>query len=236
MSNFEISSDIIGGEDEKGGQAKDLSTKKVHLNDQRVEPNSANMGKEDYDKVLSQGPWIVFRQYLTVQQWLTDSNPAKPYPSMFKTWICLPSLPGHLYNKKILREIMELVGKVVRLDFNIDNRARGRFACMVVFINLYKPLVSQTLINRVLQLIEYELFSFDCFDCGRYNHGKELCLNVKNVAVVEKERKSRQKSTDDNGFGAEIQEVGSSRSSFNILVDGNKGRNDTVGIGEISKG
>ncbi|MBA0741962.1 hypothetical protein Gogos_015079, partial [Gossypium gossypioides] len=31
----------------------------------------------------------------------------------------------HLYNWKILLEIGELVGKVVRLDFNTDNRARA---------------------------------------------------------------------------------------------------------------
>ncbi|MBA0604745.1 hypothetical protein Godav_017388, partial [Gossypium davidsonii] len=48
--------------------------------------------KDDYDKVLSQGPWIVFGQ-----------------------------LPGHLYNRKILWEIGELIGKVVRLDFNTDS-------------------------------------------------------------------------------------------------------------------
>ncbi|KAK5838563.1 hypothetical protein PVK06_007294 [Gossypium arboreum] len=54
--------------------------------------------KEDYDKVLSQGPWIVFGQYLTVQSWSKDFDPARPYPSLVKSWIRLPSLSGHLYN------------------------------------------------------------------------------------------------------------------------------------------
>ncbi|MBA0819314.1 hypothetical protein Gohar_021348, partial [Gossypium harknessii] len=83
--------------------------------------------KDYYDKVLSQGPWIVFGH-----------------------------LPGHLYNWKILWEIGELIGKVVRLEFNTDSRARGRFARIVIFINLDKPLVSQILINGVIQRIEYE--------------------------------------------------------------------------------
>ncbi|PPD74678.1 hypothetical protein GOBAR_DD28397 [Gossypium barbadense] len=108
MSNSEISSDVIGGEDEKGGQAEDRSTKKVRYKDQRVESNS--MTTVDL-----------------VSPWSTDFDPAKPYPSMVKTWIRLSGFPDHLYNRKILWEIEELVGKAVRSDFNIDYKARGRF-------------------------------------------------------------------------------------------------------------
>ncbi|MBA0705030.1 hypothetical protein Golax_017249, partial [Gossypium laxum] len=62
-------------------------------------------------------------------------------------WIRFPSLPGYLYSHKILTEIGELVGKVVKLDMNTDSRARGYFVRMAVYVNLEKPLVSQILIN-----------------------------------------------------------------------------------------
>ncbi|MBA0876938.1 hypothetical protein Goshw_020980 [Gossypium schwendimanii] len=114
--------------------------------------------KEDYDKVLSQGPWIVFGQYLTVQSWSKDFDPARPYPR-----------------------------KAVRLDFNTDSRARGKFARMAVFINLDKPLVSQILINGVPQRIEYESLSIVCFAYGRYDHGKDLCSSTKTDTVKEGE-------------------------------------------------
>lgn len=70
-------------------------------------------GKEDYDRKLSQGSWIVFGQCLTVQFWSTNFDRAKPYPSIVKTWVRFPDLSDHLYNRKILWEIGELVGKVV---------------------------------------------------------------------------------------------------------------------------
>ncbi|PPS04523.1 hypothetical protein GOBAR_AA16128 [Gossypium barbadense] len=37
---------------------------------------------DDYNRVLTQGPWIIFGQYLTVQPWTQTFNPAQPYPSM----------------------------------------------------------------------------------------------------------------------------------------------------------
>ncbi|KAK5784734.1 hypothetical protein PVK06_039261 [Gossypium arboreum] len=126
--------------------------------------------------------------YLTIQPWSTNFDPAKPYLSLVKFWIRLPGLPGHLYNWKILLEIRELVGKVVGLDFNTDNRARGRFARMVVFVNLDKSLISQILINGILQHIEYESLSVVCFTCNRYNHGNELCPTAKMVVVEEGEQ------------------------------------------------
>ncbi|MFQ6645551.1 hypothetical protein Gotur_019921 [Gossypium turneri] len=196
---------------------------------------SAINGKPSIDFSERVNQLLVKDMALTL--WSTDFDPAKPYPSMVKTWIRLFRLPGHLYNRKILWEIRELVGKVVRLDFNIDYRARDRFDRMVLFINLDKPLVSQTLINGVFQLIEYESLSAVCFSCGRYDYGKELCPNVKNVTEVEEgqpvviergEPDVAMESTDKEG-------VGSSRSRFNILADKNKERNDIVGIGEISK-
>ncbi|MBA0570443.1 hypothetical protein Golob_004099, partial [Gossypium lobatum] len=226
MSNSKISSDVIGDEDEKGGQAKDQSTKKVRHKDQRVESNSMTMVG-----------------LMSVPLWSMDFDPAKPYPSMFKTWIRLSGLPGHLYNRKILWEIGELVGKVVRLDFNIYYRARGRFDHMVLFINLDKLLVSQTLINGVLQLIEYESLSEGQPvviergepDVAMESTDKEVeSVNYGQWMLVE--RKSRRNLRDDSRFSVKIQGVGSSGSRFNILADGNKGRNDTVGIGEISKG
>ncbi|MBA0553722.1 hypothetical protein Golob_012873 [Gossypium lobatum] len=75
---------------------------------------------------------------------------------MAYTMIHLPGIPGYMYKRKILWEIGGMVGKVAKLDFNTDNRVRGRFARMAIYVNLDKPLVSQVLINGVLQRIEYE--------------------------------------------------------------------------------
>ncbi|MBA0808955.1 hypothetical protein Gohar_024652, partial [Gossypium harknessii] len=105
----------------------------------------------DYNKVLTQGPWIIYGQYLTVQPWTREFNPLQPYPSVVLAWIRLPGLPRYLYNRKIIEAIGGLIGKVVRLDFQTDNRTRGRFARLAVFINLDKPLISQVMVDNTVQ-------------------------------------------------------------------------------------
>ncbi|MBA0671861.1 hypothetical protein Goklo_029174 [Gossypium klotzschianum] len=75
---------------------------------------------------------------------------------MEHTVIRLPRLPGHMYKRKILWEIRGMIERVAKLDFNIDNGVRGKFARMAIYFNLRKALISQVLINGVLQRIEYK--------------------------------------------------------------------------------
>ncbi|MBA0812979.1 hypothetical protein Gohar_026880, partial [Gossypium harknessii] len=68
---------------------------------------------EYFERVLSQGPWIIYGQYLTVQPWSIEFDPVK------------------------------MIVKVAKLDLNIGNKARGRFVHMATYVNLEKPLVLQ---------------------------------------------------------------------------------------------
>ncbi|XP_017630260.1 uncharacterized protein LOC108473250 [Gossypium arboreum] len=88
--------------------------------------------KLDCDKALSEGPWTIFGQYLTVQPWTMAFDPTQAYPSVVMAWIRLLALLSYLYNRKIITEIGELVGKVVKLDMNTNSRTRGQFARMAV--------------------------------------------------------------------------------------------------------
>ncbi|MBA0600217.1 hypothetical protein Gorai_006412, partial [Gossypium raimondii] len=130
---------------------------------------------EDYNKALTQGPWIFYGQYLTVQPLTKDFSPSQPYPSVVLAWIQLLSLSGYLYKRKIIEAIGRLIGKVVKLDFQTDNRTRGRFAWLAIFINLDKWLVSQEMIDGAIQPVEYEALSRVYFACGKYGHVKKLC-------------------------------------------------------------
>ncbi|MBA0617573.1 hypothetical protein Godav_027008 [Gossypium davidsonii] len=124
------------------------------------------------------GPWVIFGHYLTVQPWMIDFNPSLPYPNMVLIWIRFPGLPSHLYQKQILMEIRGIVGKVIKLDFNMDSRAQGRYARMEDYVNLGRLLVSKILINGSPQRIEYENLLVVCFKCGCYGHIKENCRSV----------------------------------------------------------
>lgn len=44
----------------------------------------------DYERVLCDGPWIVYGQYLTVQLWTIDFNTNQAYPTTVMAWIRLP--------------------------------------------------------------------------------------------------------------------------------------------------
>lgn len=129
---------------------------------------------KDYEKVLTEGPCIIFRQYLTIQPWTTSFNPTQPYSSTIISQIKLSGLPGYMYKRNILLEIGETVGKVAKMDMNTDNKTRGHFACMALYVNLDRPLVSQILINGKIQQVVYEFLPFICFRCGRYGHVKTL--------------------------------------------------------------
>ncbi|PPD73161.1 hypothetical protein GOBAR_DD29920 [Gossypium barbadense] len=102
---------------------------------------------DDYDRVLSQGSWIIYDQYLTVQTWTKDFNPMQPYPLVVMTWIRLSGLPRYMYKKAILEAIDNMIGKVIKLNFQTDKKIRGRFARMAIYINLKRPLVSQPLVK-----------------------------------------------------------------------------------------
>lgn len=100
-------------------------------------------------------------------------------------WIKLPRLPGYMYRQQILREIGSLVGKVAKIYFNTDNKTRGRFARLAMYVNLDAPLVSQIIIEDKIQKIEYEFLPTACFQCGKYRHLKEVCPLRPSMRVAE---------------------------------------------------
>ncbi|MBA0636205.1 hypothetical protein Godav_025947 [Gossypium davidsonii] len=92
-----------------------------------------------------------------------------------------------LYNHKIITEIGEMVGKVVKLDMSTDNRTRGRFVRLAVYVDLEKPLVSHILINGRKKNVEYESLSTIYFHCGRYGHVENSCSFKNSEIPSEKE-------------------------------------------------
>ncbi|KAH1047239.1 hypothetical protein J1N35_038023 [Gossypium stocksii] len=65
-------------------------------------------------------------------------------------------------------------------DFDLltDNRSRGHFARLAVFLNLKDPLISQVLVDGTVQRVEYEALPTVYFGSDRNGHVKDLCLTV----------------------------------------------------------
>ncbi|PPD92582.1 hypothetical protein GOBAR_DD10495 [Gossypium barbadense] len=146
----------------------------VSWKDKLVSHSSNIVGKgleetEDFDLLEED----IQKSIFNVQPWMVSFNPTQTFSSVVMSWIRFLGLPGYMYKRKILVEIRGMISKVAKLDMNIDNRARGRFTHMNVYVNLDKPLVSQILINGKIQRAKYEFLQMVCFHCGRYGHVKD---------------------------------------------------------------
>ncbi|KAL4281384.1 hypothetical protein GQ457_03G041560 [Hibiscus cannabinus] len=131
--------------------------------------------EEDFQKVLSEGPWVIYGSYLTVQPWSRDFSTSEAHPSHIMVWVRLPKLPYRYYTKSMFRHIANVIGEVVRVDYNTSEGKRGRFARLAMLVDLRKPLVSGIVIDGHRQDIEYEGLPEICFKCGRVGHSKDMC-------------------------------------------------------------
>ncbi|KAL4366348.1 hypothetical protein GQ457_05G002760 [Hibiscus cannabinus] len=136
--------------------------------------------RDDYMKVLTDGPWTIFGHYLTVEQWSTDFQPTQASPSRLMAWIRLPGLPLTLYKRSFIEAIGNQIGSMIKIDSQTDNGCRGRFARLAVSLNLHRPLVSKLIINGRTQVVEYESLPAVCFNCGVYGHLKDICPKLQN--------------------------------------------------------
>nr|POE50672.1 hypothetical protein CFP56_00127 [Quercus suber] len=66
-------------------------------------------------------------------------------------WIRFNGLPIEYYDAKVLKEIGEAVGKVLRIDTRTASEARGRYARLCVLIDVDKPLITTVLIEKLEQ-------------------------------------------------------------------------------------
>lgn len=132
--------------------------------------------ERDVDFVLAQGPWTIMGHYLIVKPWNPQFDCSTEEIESFIAWIRLPGMALHYYHKSILRMLGQIIDSVVRIDYNTEPAARGKFALITVEVALNKPLVAQFLLDGKIQKVEYECHSNRCFTCGKYGQNKDLCV------------------------------------------------------------
>ncbi|KAL4348930.1 hypothetical protein GQ457_17G018460 [Hibiscus cannabinus] len=90
-------------------------------------------------------------------------------------WVRLPGLPYRYYCKALFRRIAQLVGKVVKVDYNTQAGERGKLARLAIMVDLNKPLKPCIGIDDFVQKLEYEGLNMICFSCGKYGHATDSC-------------------------------------------------------------
>ncbi|CAN1172048.1 hypothetical protein LINPERHAP1_LOCUS22606, partial [Linum perenne] len=68
-----------------------------------------------------------------------------------------------------------LIGKTVKIDFNMQRAERGKFARITVEIDLSEPLPPVVMLDGATQLLEYENIPTLCFSCRMIGHDLRLC-------------------------------------------------------------
>ena len=131
--------------------------------------------KEDLDAVLKRGPWFIGEHFLSIRPWEPFFKPEIANVSSIAVWVRLHALPIELYEAKVLKQIREAIGKVLRVDTHTAMEARGKYARLCIQVDVDKPLINTILIGKFEQAVVYEGINKLCFSCGRVGHKKEMC-------------------------------------------------------------
>ncbi|CAJ2637226.1 unnamed protein product, partial [Trifolium pratense] len=143
----------------------------------------------DREKIITNGPWMLFDHYLAVARWTPDF--ASPHAKVEKTlvWIRFPGLNLLYYDESVLLGLASVVGTPVKVDTNTLSVERGRFARICVEIDLTLPVVGKVNVNGHWYNVQYEGLHIICGGCGCYGHHTRDCTKTtmlpnKKIAVV----------------------------------------------------
>ena len=133
---------------------------------------------DDYEFVLTQGPWMIGDSYLTIRKWIpnlvADEEPIK----FLTAWVRIPHLSVEYFDKQILHKIGEKIGKVIKIDRNTESMDRGQYVRFCIEVDISKPLLSKFRLNGRIWKIQYEGLRMVCFKCGRLGHKGDNCEAV----------------------------------------------------------
>uniref|UniRef100_A0A7N2KYR2 DUF4283 domain-containing protein n=1 Tax=Quercus lobata TaxID=97700 RepID=A0A7N2KYR2_QUELO len=132
--------------------------------------------KEDYDRVLKDGPWFVGGHYLSIRKWEPNFKPSTASVSSIVVWVRFPELPREYYELLVLHDLGQVIGPVLRIDTCATSETREQFARICVQVNLSNPLIKIIKIGGVEQPVHYEGINSLCFSCSRVGHKVESCL------------------------------------------------------------
>lgn len=72
--------------------------------------------KEEYDRVLDGGPWIIQGHYVTISKWRPEFRASSNKILSTLVWIQVPGLPVEYYTEDFLMKLGNTLGKAVKID------------------------------------------------------------------------------------------------------------------------
>ncbi|PPD72672.1 hypothetical protein GOBAR_DD30430 [Gossypium barbadense] len=153
----------------------------------RILEAETQVGEKDMDNAMAMGSFVALEMSWLEKVLGQGASGSEYDPFPLETLPIVPShgcgkwiFPGKISKLRGLREgaypkAVDCAWISLQTSNLGGNRGLGR---MAVYIDLGKPLVSQILVNGVVQKIEFESLSFVYFSCGRFGHMKDLCLGI----------------------------------------------------------
>ena len=142
---------------------------------------------KDVEFALTEGPWTVMGQYLSVQKWTPYFDAINNKIDHIVAWICLSEMNIHFYHKHIIRWLGKIIGPVVKIDSNTITAQRGKFARLAVELDLQKPLASQFNLEGRIQKVEYKNLPTIYFGFGKFGHYREACPDSADITHMAKD-------------------------------------------------
>ncbi|KAL8143939.1 LOW QUALITY PROTEIN: hypothetical protein V2J09_016971 [Rumex salicifolius] len=131
--------------------------------------------EEDFLHVLTEGPWMIFGNYIVVRQWDPLFRPESDVIHTTYAWVRLSGLSMVMYEESVLYGIAAAIGNPIRIDLNTLTAARGKFARVCIEIDITQPLLGSIMVEGEKVYLEYEGLYTVCFRCGRYGHLVAAC-------------------------------------------------------------
>ncbi|XP_021741187.1 uncharacterized protein LOC110707488 [Chenopodium quinoa] len=131
--------------------------------------------KADYNYVLSQGPWLLDDNYLTIRKWIPNFIPDEAPIKILTAWVRIPNLLVEYFDINFLNKVGSKIGKVLRVDKTTAQAERGQFTRISVEIDLTKPLLSMFWLKGRIWRVQYEGIRMICFKCGKLGHAEDDC-------------------------------------------------------------
>ncbi|CAN1317727.1 hypothetical protein LINPERPRIM_LOCUS30537 [Linum perenne] len=130
---------------------------------------------DDYHRAAFGGPWKIFYYYFSVARWTPEFNEEEPLKTIL-TWVRMPRLHIHFFNRLAVTRIGNYIRMTVKLDLETSEGARARYARVCVEVDLSKPLLRKYMINNRTFFIEYKSLENISATCGFYGHKADQCL------------------------------------------------------------
>ncbi|CAI0376389.1 unnamed protein product [Linum tenue] len=122
----------------------------------------------DYDRAITNGPWMIGQNYLSVHMWDRDFDLYNHEISSTLVWARLLDIPIQYFHEDAVMRIGCRIGKPVRIDEATRTAARSDYARVCVQVDLTKPLLSKFSIKGKRYFIQYEGLEKICLKCGTY--------------------------------------------------------------------